>query len=466
MNLIENNFEDKTNVNSKNTAKIILIVIILLIIGIMAVFGVIVYLQSTEIKLYVNGSENDKVLSMMVEEDDGTIYFPIKEIASFLGYSAYDGQYTDKSEDASKCYIQSENDITNFTLNSQKIYTLTSNEANYEYYYLQKPVKAINGKLYITSEGIQKAFNVSFTYDTNKKDIYIYTIPYLIELYTTRILDYGYTGISDDFINQKAILNNMLIVTDGKNNGVIDLNGNTIIEAKYDDIKYMPSSGDFLVKSNNKVGIISSNRGMKVQILYDSLELIDNDLGLYLAKRDNKYGIIDSNGNIKIHIEYDEIGIDNTKFEKNDIKSKYILADNLIPVRKDKSWGLFNKSGQQVVDFEFDSFGYIATTNKDAINLLVVPDYNVLIASKNGKYALINSSGRKLCAPVIDDVYMTISSGNKHYYMNWNNQIHNVEDILDGMGISVNNSSNSNNVGNNNQQNQIEENIINTIENE
>lgn len=464
MNLIENNFDIETNKNSKKTAKIILIVIILLLIAIMCVFGIIIYLQGTEIKLYVNGSQNDKVLSMMVEDDDGTIYFPIKEIASFLGYSAYDGQYIDKSEDASKCYIQSENDITNFVLNSKKIYTLsTSNESNYEYYYLQKPVKAINGKLYVTSEGIEKAFNVSFTYDKNKKNIYIYTIQYLIELYTTKVLDYGYTGISDDFINQKAILNNMLIVTNGKNNGVIDLNGNSIIEAKYDDIKYIPNSEDFLVKSNNKVGIISSNRGMKVQILYDSLELIDSDLGLYLAKRDNKFGIIDSNGNVKIHIEYDEIGIDNSKFEKNGIKSKYILADNLIPVRKDKNWGLFNRNGERVVDFEFDSFGYIATTNKDAINLLVVPEYNVLVANKNGKYALINSSGKKLCAPVIDDVYMTISSGDKHYYMNWNNQIHNVEDILDGMGVSANNSSNSSTTESSNQQNEIKENVINNI---
>ena len=44
---------------------------------------------------------------------------------------------------------------------------------------------------------------------------------------------------------------------------------------------------------------------------------------------------------IIIHLDYDEIGIDITKFSDNDIKNKYILADNLIPVRKDEYWGFF-----------------------------------------------------------------------------------------------------------------------------
>ena len=134
----------------------------------------------------------------------------------------------------------------------------------------------------------------------------------------------------------------MLVVykEDEKAYGVIDLKGNDIIESKYDNIQYLPNSGDFLVESNKKVGIISAKREMKIQINYDSLELIDSDLGLYLAKKDNKYGIIDSRGNPKIYIEYDEIGIDSSKFEKNDIKNKYLIANGLIPVRKRQILGI------------------------------------------------------------------------------------------------------------------------------
>lgn len=447
MNLIDESFEEKTDDKSKKIAKIILIIIVIVLLAIIGLTGALFYIQSNTLRLYINGSQNDKVKEMMVTEEDGTIYFPIKDIASYLGYKSYNGEYSDKSEDASKCYVQCSDEVANFTLNSKKIYKLTTsdNKADYEYYYTEKPVKAINGKLYATSEGIEKAFNVSFTYDTGAKRVYIYTMPYLIESYASRVLDYGYTEISENFTNKKSVLNSMLVVykEDEKAYGVIDLKGNAVIEAKYDNIEYMPNSGDFLITSNKKVGVISANRETKIQILYDSLELIDSDLGLYLAQKDKKYGVIDSKGNIKIYIEFDEIGIDISKFEKNDIKNKYLIAENLIPVRKDKLWGLFDKNGNQVVDFEYDSFGYIASSNKDAMNLLVIPDYNVIVAEKNKKYTLLNSSGEKLVGIVLDDAYMTINSGKKYYYMNANDKQYNIEEFLDSQGVKVKNSNNS-----------------------
>ena len=45
---------------------------------------------------------------MLVFENDGKIYAPIKEIASYLGYESYNGEYSQRSEEQSKCYIQNE----------------------------------------------------------------------------------------------------------------------------------------------------------------------------------------------------------------------------------------------------------------------------------------------------------------------------------------------------------------------
>lgn len=440
MNLIDESFESKKTDNSKKIARIILVVMAILVIAIIAIFIAIIYIQDNTLKLYINGVTNETVKSMMVVESDGNIYFPIKEIAPYLGYESFSGEYTDKSEDASKCYIQSDDEIANFALNSNKIYKLSISDstANYDYFYSSKPVKAMNGKLYASIDAIEEAFNISFTYDSEKQRVYIYTMPYLIDAYASKVLDYGYEAISENFTNKKTVLSDMLVVTKNENKtyAVIDVTGNTIIEPKYDYIEYLPNSGDFLVKSNNKVGIISSNRETKVQILYDSLELIDKDTGLYLAKRDNKYGVIDSRGNIIIYIEYDQIGIDITSFEQNDIKNKYLLDNGMIPVRRDKLWGAFDKNGKTILEFEYDSFGYIASSNKDAINLLMIPDYNVMVACKNKKYTLINSEGIELCYPVLDDVYMVISSGKKYYYMNYNNVTGvSVTDFLDQQGV-------------------------------
>ncbi len=465
MNLIDESFEPKKVDNSKKIARMILIIIAILIIAIIGIFIAIVYIQDSTLKLYVNGNINEKVKGMMIVESDGKIYLPIKEVSQYLGYESFNGEYTDKSETASKCYIQNEDEVANFALNSNKVYKLqtTNNITNYDYFYADRPVKAINGKLYATSETIEKAFNISFTYEAENNRVYIYTMPYLIDAYASKVLDYGYEEIDENFVNKKTVLNDMLIVNKNQKKiyGVIDTKGNTIIEPKYDYIQYLPNSGDFLVKSNNKVGIISAKRETKVQILYDSLELIDNDTGLYLAKRDNKYGVIDSKGNIKIYIEYDEIGIDNTKFEQNDIKNKYLLDNGMIPARKDKMWGAFDKNGKTILNFEYDSFGYIAPNNKDAINLLMIPEYNVMVACKDKKYTLVNSEGRELCFPVLDDVYMTISAGNKYYYMNHNNfEGASVTEFLDSQGVkpSKNNSSSTSN--NTKEENIIEENNI------
>ena len=238
----------------------------------------------------------------------------------------------------------------------------------------------------------------------------------------------------------------MLIVTKNqdKTYAVIDTKGNTIIEPKYDNIEYLPNSGDFLVQSNNKVGIISAKKETKIQLLYDSLELVDSDSGLYIAKRDNKYGVIDSKGNIKVYIEYDEIGIDNSKFEQNNIKNKYLLDNGMIPARKDKYWGAFDKNGKVVLDFEYDSFGYIASSNKDAINLLLIPNYNMMVVCQNKKYALVNSAGKIIIQPILDDVYMTINSGKKYYYMNFNDKKINIEEFLDQQGPNSNKNNDEN----------------------
>ncbi len=461
MNLIEESFQTKQEKKKKRTTGIILGAIILVVIVIIGIASYLFYIQSTTMRLYLDGQSNDKLKQILIFENDGTIYAPIKEIASYLGYSSYNGEYSQRSEDQSKCYVQSDNEVANFSLGSNTIYKLdlTSNNNDYENVYVDDPVIARNGVLYATSEAIEKAFNVSFQYDRDSNRVYIYTLPYLVQTYSPRVLDYGYTALSDVFANEKAILNDMLVVTSGKNDdvyAVIDVNGNTILESKYDNITYLPETGDFKVEADSKVGVMGSKGETRIQIMYDSIDLMDGDAGLYLASNNGKYGVIDIRGNVKIYIENDQVGVDITPFAQNNIKNKYILAGNLIPVRKDKLWGLYDLNGKQLVDFTYDSFGYIARSNRDALNLLVIPDYEVLVACKDDKYTLINSVGQQLFGgPVADDIYMTISGGQTHYYITANNQTMDAEIYLDNIGVrkqsqggTTNTTTNSSNTSN------------------
>lgn len=467
MNLIEESVRNKEQQKKKTTTTIILVIIILLVIAIIGIAGYLFYVQSTTLRVLIDGQSNEKLKSMLMFEEDGTIYAPIKEIASFFNYDSYDGSYEEKSQEKSKCYVQNSSEVANFSLGSNEIekLDLTVSEKNYEIAKVKQPIIARNGVLYASSEAISKAFNVSFIYDQDVNRIYIYTLPYLVQSYSTVALDNGYKEISPVLANQKAILQDMLVVRKGENGeryAVTDLEGNIILDAKYDNITYLPEIGDFKIQSNEKVGILDKNGRTKVQPLYDSIELMSSEAGLYLVQKDKKYGVLDLNGNTKIYVENDEIGMDISPFTQNNIKNKYILADNLIPARKDKLWGLYDTSGKLVVDYEYDSFGYITTSNKDALSLLVMPDYNVLVACKNKKYTLLSSVGKQLFAgPVADDIYMTISGGQKHYYITVNDETMDAEDYLKKIGIRkiednkvTNQNNENNNMSNTNNTNQ------------
>lgn len=445
MNLVEESVRNAEQKKKKRTTRIILAFIIILVLVIIGIASYLVYVQTTTLRVILDGQVNEKVKQLLVFNEDGTIDVPIKEIASYLGYQSYNGSYNEKSEQTNKCYVQNDNEVANFALSSNQIdkLDLTKTDANYEIEKVKNPVKSNNGVLYASSEAIEKGFNVSFEYDKDANRVYIYTLPYLLQSYAGKVLDYGYKEISDVFANEKAILQDMLVVQKDENGvyAVLDTKGNALLEPKYDNIEYLPETGDFKIESNKKVGIIGKDGKTKVQPLYDAIDLMDSASGLYLVQKDKKYGVIDIRGNTKIYIENDEVGLDISPFEQNNIKNKYILAGNLIPARKDKKWGLYDKTGKLVVDYVYDSFGYITTSNKDALSLLVIPDYNVLVACKDKKYTLLSSLGKELfAAPVADDIYMTINGGQKHYYIAANNATMDAETYLKNIGVSsVNN---------------------------
>ena len=447
MNLLDEEVSNNKGNKTKNIIKMIIVFIVLIIIAIIGILSYMMYLEGNVLRVYVNGVENAEFKNSLVFEEDGTIYVNVRAISTYLGYNSYSGEYSNKSEDNSKCYVETTEEIANLTLNSNKIYKLNleENSNNYTYIYMDKPVKAINGELYITTDGMQKAFNSTFSYNQENNTITIHTIPYLITSYTNTILDYGYTKLSEVFENEKAVTKNMLVVSDDRHYGVINASdGTEILECKYDDIRYQESTGDFIVSSGDKYGIIGTDKKTKVSINYDSIELMDYDAGLYLVNRNNRYGVVDLSGNNVIYAENDRIGVDISRFEENDLKTGYILIDNLIPVMKNNKWGLFDTKGNQVVNFEYDSFGYIASSNRETTNLLVIPGYNVIVACIDDRYTLLDALGEQPIRAFVDDIYMVISGGKKQYKMIANDKEYDVEEYLDRLGI-LETTSNGNN---------------------
>lgn len=406
---------------NKKMMKIIMILIVIVLLFSFAIIGAIFYLQQSQFKFQINGQDVGTYSEDLFVFEEDKVYISIKDIASLVGYRAYNGAYGSQeqySEDITKCYVESINEIASFELGSNIIYKTELDENDYQYFDIDEPIKQINNKLYTTIEGISKAYNLACSYKQGSNQVLIYTLPYLVTSYTKSIP----TASIKDFNNQKALLYNLVIVSNQSRYGISTLSGNEIVGTKYKNIEFIESTQEFIVTTtDNKMGIITSTGKTKVQPQYDDLKQVDKDLNLYLATVDKKQGIIEQNGKILIYIEYDKIGVDTTNFPTNDIKNSYLLYGNCIPVCKNGKWGMYDTTGKIILPIEYDSLGCIVS-DKNVNNVVVIPDIKGIVMHKKYNeemdlYGVYNHLGKKIIPMVLSSVYSETSEGRQQYKM-------------------------------------------------
>lgn len=429
-------YEEKNKVKSKLPIIIGICIGILVIITV-AIIYVIIYLQNTVISIYLDGQKitNIEEILYIQETEDGTkLYIPIRKIASYFNYEDYRGDYTNKSEDSTKCYVKNEFEIAMFTLDSN-VLTKTRGNSDYEYIEIKEKVFEKDGELYTTIEGVEKAFNVEIATDANMKQIQIYTMDYLIQYYASML---KLTEYSTEFADKKAIFENMIIIeTENKQYGVVNvIDGKSILETKYEQISYLPITKDFLVKSNNKYGIISKDTSIKVRIAYDDIKIMDNQKGFYLVKQNNLYGVIDINGKVIIPTEYKQIGLNITPYIENGVENQYVLLNKLIPIKNSEDlWGFFDINGKKITDFKFSGVGCNKVETNNGYPTLVIQSHNVIIVEKEKYYNLMTIDGEELIPNyILNSVFMksNIETGENKFYMTYNNnqKVRSVEEWL------------------------------------
>ncbi len=441
-------YQEVENKKKSKTPMIIGICIGILVVIIIAIICAIVYLQSTVLTIKLDNKINsdiEQILYITGEDDNQQIYVPIRKIASFFNYEDYRGDYIAKSEDSTKCYVKNEDEIAMFTKDSN-ILIKTTDDLNYEYIKIKEKVFEKDGELYTTPEGIEQAFNVLFEDDLKENRIDIYTMPYLNNFYASRLglseeENEKNEKVSDEFSDKKAIFQDMIVIIKDKQYGVITAStGQSVLETKYEDIKYLSTTSDFLVKSSNKYGVLGKDASTKIRMTYDEIKIMDNQNGLYLVKKNNLYGIVDKNGKVIIEPSYPQIGIDITKYKQNGIENQYVLLNEIIPIKNnDGLWGLFNIKGEKVKDFEFEEIGCSSTKESDNYPAVVMPSYKIIVVEKDKHYNLVTTSGEQLIPSyVLDSVYIKYNAetGENKFYMAYNNndKVINIEDWLASVG--------------------------------
>lgn len=437
MELYDENVEQK---KSKIPMIIGICIAVLVIITILIVVGII-YLKNSITIIKIDGVRNNDIEEILYieenEEGRQELYMPIIKMSQFFGYEGFTGDYKDKSEDKSKCHVTSENETAMFTKDSDTLIKITKN-SEYEYVKLDKPVFEKDGELYTTKNGIEKAFNVSFSTDQKFKNINIYTMDFLVDYYAKQ---FSIEKYSTNFSDKKAIIEGMLIIEENRQYGVINvINKKYILETKYEAISYLPATTDFLVKSNGQYGIVTKEADIKVKTVYDEIKTMDAQKGLYLVKQNNAYGVINTNGDVIIEPEYKQIGIDIGKYVQKGVESQYILLDEVIPVKNDQGlWGFFNIKGDKITDFKYTVIGCQSSPASNSYPALVIPSYKIIVVGKDKAYNLMTSEGEELISGyILDSVYLksNTSTEQNQFFMTSNNntKVINVEEWLANIG--------------------------------
>lgn len=436
-----------SSLNSKKEQKskarmYILIALVISVVLLLVLLMLLVMLGSAtpkKLTLSIDGTETQYAQGTFMIENDN-VYVSLKDIASLVGYRYNDGAYKQYTEDKTRCYLENDNEVVAYTLGEDKLYkTLNDGNIQYSEFKMSEPVKSKEAKLYINSTGLSVGCNLSFSYDKNTNKITINTLPKLYSIYSENVEKGQYTGvegIDDDFENQKAMLKGMLIVKSTIKGevkyGVISLDGkNTYLGIKYDEIKYIENSQEFLVRGDKKYGIMTKNGNQKVALEYDQIEILDGINNLYYAVKDGKKCILDKNGNVLSGSFYDDIGVNTTFFPKDNIENNMLLYDNCIPVKQGDKWGLIDVKGNIIASIRFDGLGYVeADTKTNTNNILLIEDKSGIIANRNGKYGIIDMNGDSITPFVFDRIYTEKTGDKSVYYLEFDGQIQELNDYI------------------------------------
>ncbi len=219
-------------------------------------------------------------------------------------------------------------------------------------------------------------------------------------------------ALEDKYEDIKQVYgNNKYVVKEAGVWKLIDNEQNVILDAGFDDIKQINSDNITIVK-NNKYGITTITKEVKVEPIYD--ELTYAFLDYYIAKKDNKYGIINSSNETKIEFKYTELTYkEDTDFIEGITDSVYSdMIDRNLEV---KLTGIISEVNQEKgymkvrveEEYKYYNFKFEEKKNTD-----ILTTNTLFLSKKDGKYGFVNKEG----VVVVNYIYDDATEQNKFGY--------------------------------------------------
>lgn len=195
-----------------------------------------------------------------------------------------------------------------------------------------------------------------------------------------------------NIIKENAYEKNVLKYEKDGKYGLIGINGEIVVEAKYQEISSLGyKEGEILVKENNKYGIIDYKGNQIIKSNFDSIksdEYYSTEYGYkksgYIVcnttKDGYRYGYYDYEGGKILDTEYNQISRI-TEVNSNDI---YLVAS------KNGQYGVFINNNK-IINTQYQSISYY-----DSIEMFVV--------ERTGKYGVVNKKGLEIIGVEYTDI--------------------------------------------------------------
>ena len=441
--------EEEKKAKKKKIVVISIVLCALLIVALFCCILAIQYKDAQTLKMFIDGTQVSISSSIFKQIDDKT-YVNIREMGEAFGYHYNQGEYNNFNENEDSCYLTNEYEIIAYTA-EQDTFTkyaeaLTTEEATIaeipvtvkstpgqaQKYSLESNIKLVDGIIYAPFEAVPDMFNVQLNLSQENR-IKMYTLEQIVASAQKTVGKLGYTSMSGDYENLKAMIYGFAVVGNGTNFGVISLtDGKEIIGLKYEDITFIPNLKDFQIKAGNTVGIFASDGSTVIKpTAYDEISVYDDDNQLYLVKKDGKFGILNRLGKVIIYPDYDEIGYTFNAGE-NKTKEYKLLFNKCIPVKESSKYGLFSIEGEEILPCVYDELGSaLSFANDVSVSnnydpVLDIPEelgiYGLVI-NQNGSYGVFDINTESIIIPVVcSRVYSVTKAAKTTYYVQYNGQ--------------------------------------------
>ncbi len=146
-------------------------------------------------------------------------------------------------------------------------------------------------------------------------------------------------------------------------------------------------------KQNEKIGLINLEGKVIEQAIYESVEGLPYKEGELLVKLEGKYGVINNKGNYLVEPKYDQITVDNYTTEEDGYKyAGYIVSGT---TENGYRYGYVDVEGKVLLETEYTEISRIINI-KDNNNIY-------LIIAQNGQYGMIKNQEQ-----IIENEYQSI----------------------------------------------------------